>query len=114
MSDDAPRDANGVNPEKELSAENLPGQRGEGGEEIRVQRGMFGADNGGDTSGYGGLVRSVRLPGPSNRPYGGWFDEVADELAGALEEQDLLPDNAIEKAVVDRGALHIPLHRDRP
>lgn len=63
-------DANEVNPEKDLSAENLPGQRGQGGEEIRVQRGMFGANNGGDTSGYGGLVRSVRLPGPASRPYG--------------------------------------------
>ena len=96
-------DANGVNPEKDLSASNLPGQRGQGGEEIRVQRGMFGANNGGDTSGYGGLVRSVRLPGPASRPYGGWFDEVADELEGALEEQGLLPDNAIEKTVVDRA-----------
>ncbi|MFE1884868.1 hypothetical protein ACFW7O_35325, partial [Streptomyces diastatochromogenes] len=34
--------ANGVNPEKDLAASNLPGQRGQGGEEIRVQRGMFG------------------------------------------------------------------------
>ena len=41
--------SNGVNPEKDLSASNLPGQRGQGGEEIRVQRGMFGANNGGDT-----------------------------------------------------------------
>lgn len=74
MSDETP------NPEKELSGQNLPGQRGDHGEEVRVQRGMFGADKGGDTSGYGGLVRSIRLPGPAARPYGGWFDEVADEL----------------------------------
>ncbi len=105
-------DANGVNPEKDLSAENLPGQRGRGGEEIRVQRGMFGANNGGDTSGYGGLVRSVRLPGPAARPYGGWFDEVADELEGALEEQGLLPENAIEKTVVDRDELTFHIERE--
>ncbi|MEV7245582.1 MULTISPECIES: NADH-quinone oxidoreductase subunit C [unclassified Streptomyces] len=104
--------SNGVNPEKDLSASNLPGQRGQGGEEIRVQRGMFGADNGGDTSGYGGLVRSVRLPGPASRPYGGWFDEVADELEGALEEQGLLPENAIEKTVVDRGELTFHIERE--
>lgn len=104
--------SNGVNPEKDLSASNLPGQRGEGGEEIRVQRGMFGANNGGDTSGYGGLVRSVRLPGPASRPYGGWFDEVADELEGALEEQGLLPENAIEKTVVDRGELTFHIERE--
>ncbi|NEE18702.1 NADH-quinone oxidoreductase subunit C, partial [Streptomyces sp. SID7499] len=79
----------------------VPAPRDTGGEVIRVRRGMFGANNGGDTSGYGGLVRTVTLPGASSRPYGGWFDEVADELEGALEEQDLLPSNAIEKTVVD-------------
>ena len=63
MSDANGNGTNGVNPEKDLGASNLPGQRGDGGEEIRVQRGMFGANNGGDTSGYGGLVRSIRLPG---------------------------------------------------
>ncbi|MFC7220293.1 NADH-quinone oxidoreductase subunit C [Streptomyces polyrhachis] len=112
---------NGVDPEKELSAQNLPGQRGGAGEEIRVQRGMFGANNGGDTSGYGGLVRSVRLPGASQRPYGpagedgsgyGVFDEVADELEGALDEQGLVPENAIEKTVVDRGELTFHIDRE--
>ncbi|GAA3496104.1 NADH-quinone oxidoreductase subunit C [Streptomyces prasinosporus] len=112
MSDADGTTGDGVNPEKELSAENLPGRRGRGGEEIRVQRGMFGAAGGGDTSGYGGLVRSVRLPGPATRPYGGWFDEVADELEGALEEQGLLPGNAIEKTVVDRGELTFHIERE--
>ncbi|MCX3063308.1 NADH-quinone oxidoreductase subunit C [Streptomyces beihaiensis] len=106
------RTPNGVNPEKDLSASNLPGQRGDQGEEIRVQHGMFGANNGGDTSGYGGLVRSIRLPGEAVRPYGGWFDEVADELEGALEEQDLLPENAITKTVVDRGELTFHIERE--
>ena len=107
-------DANGneVNPEKDLSASNLPGQRGDRGEEIRVQRGMFGADNGGDTSGYGGLVRSIRLPGAATRPYGGWFDEVADELEGALEEQGLVPENVIDKTVVDRDEITFHVERE--
>ncbi|MEY7979808.1 NADH-quinone oxidoreductase subunit C, partial [Streptomyces pilosus] len=48
MSDANDTAGDGVNPEKDLSAENLPGQRGRGGEEIRVPRGMFGAANGGD------------------------------------------------------------------
>ncbi|MFD7262518.1 NADH-quinone oxidoreductase subunit C [Streptomyces sp. NPDC059874] len=100
------------NPDKELSAQNLPGQRGDHGEEIRVQRGMFGARNGGDTSGYSGLVRSVRLPGPAVRPYGSYFDEVVDELEGALEEQDLVPENAIEKVVVDRAELTLHIARE--
>ncbi|KAF4406265.1 MULTISPECIES: NADH-quinone oxidoreductase subunit C [Streptomyces] len=108
----------GVNPDQDLNAQNLPGQRGDHGEVIGVRRGMFGADSGGDTSGYGRLVRTVRLPGASSRPYGGppgrepYFDEVADELEGALEEQDLLPENAIEKTVVDRGDLTFHIARE--
>jgi NADH-quinone oxidoreductase subunit C len=103
---------NTPNPDRDVQAENLPGQRADHGEAIRVQRGMFGARNGGDTSGYGGLVRTVRLPGATSRPYGGWFDEVADELEGALEEQDLLPENAIEKTVVDRDELTFHIARE--
>ena len=41
---------------------------------------MFGANDGGDTTGYGGLFAPVVLPPAAVRPYGGWFDEVADAL----------------------------------
>ncbi|MGW7352225.1 NADH-quinone oxidoreductase subunit C [Streptomyces sp. NPDC054784] len=107
----------GANPDQELNAENLPGNRGDGGEVIGVRRGMFGAKAGGDTSGFGGLVRTVRLPGGTQRPYGpgpeaGWFDEVADELEGALDEQGLLPENVITKTVVDRGELTFHIERE--
>ncbi|MFP8959832.1 NADH-quinone oxidoreductase subunit C [Streptomyces nanhaiensis] len=90
----------------------VPSPRGETGEVIDVRRGMFGAKEGGDTSGYGGLVRTVRLPGASGRPYGGWFDEVADELEGALEEQGLVPEEVIERTVVDRGEITFHIARD--
>ena len=40
-------------------------QRDDAGEVIGVRKGMFGASGGGDTTGYGGLVRTVRLPGAS-------------------------------------------------
>ncbi|HWU04984.1 MAG TPA: NADH-quinone oxidoreductase subunit C [Streptomyces sp.] len=91
--------------EQNTNSGQVPTPRDESGEVIGVRRGMFGARSGGDTSGYGGLVRTVTLPGATPRPYGGWFDEVADELEGALEEQDLLPGNAVEKTVVDRDEL---------
>ncbi|WP_328671659.1 NADH-quinone oxidoreductase subunit C [Streptomyces sp. NBC_00322] len=91
---------------------NVPAPRDESPEVIGVRRGMFGAGDGGDTSGYGGLVRTVTLPGASHRPYGGYFDEVADELEGALEEQGLVPENAIEKTVVDRGELTFHIARE--
>ncbi|MEU3352739.1 NADH-quinone oxidoreductase subunit C [Streptomyces sp. NPDC037389] len=107
-----PKAPNGVNPDKDLGTQNLPGQRLDHGEVIGVRHGMFGADNGGDTTGYGRLVRTVRLPGEATRPYGGWFDEVADELEGALEEQGLVPENAIEKTVVDRDELTFHIARE--
>ena len=114
-------DSDGTNPDKDLNAHNLPGHRGDAGEVVGVRRGMFGGSQGGDTSGYGGLVRTVRLPGESHRPYGGpraagaygQFDEIADELEGALEEQDLLPGEVIEKTVVDRDELTFHINREQ-
>ena len=76
-------------------------------EVVDVRTGMFGAHDSGDTSGYGGLVREITLPGPSERPYGGWFDEVVDVLAEVLAEAGTAFDTAVEKIVVDRGELTI-------
>ena len=77
-------------------------------ETIDVQRGMFGAHDTGDTSGYGGLVRPVQLPGPSPRPYGGDFDDVADRL------ESLVPayGTAVEKVVVERGEITFHVRRE--
>ncbi|TCJ21752.1 NADH-quinone oxidoreductase subunit C [Nocardioides jejuensis] len=55
------------------------------GETAGVRRGMFGTQGSGDTSGYGGLVAPIVFPGQAERPYGGWFDLVADSLDGLLE-----------------------------
>jgi NADH-quinone oxidoreductase subunit C len=63
--------------------------------------GMFGPKGTGDTSGYGGLVAKVVTPGSSERPYGGYFDEVADNLERAYPEFS----DAIERVVIDRGEL---------
>ena len=72
---------------------------------VDVRSGMFGVAGAGDTSGYGGLVREVAMPAPSVRPFGGWFDEVADELDLALREDGLSLDAAVEAVVVDRGEI---------
>jgi NADH-quinone oxidoreductase subunit C len=74
---------------------------------------MFGVKGTGDTSGYGRLVRRVEMPGASPRPYGGYFDEVADELEGALRDGDLAWDDAVEKVVVDRGEITFFVRRER-
>jgi NADH-quinone oxidoreductase subunit C len=70
---------------------------------VDVRSGMFGSAGSGDTSGYGGLVRVIEMPAPSVRPFGGWFDEVADELDLALQDDGLSLDLAVEAVVVDRG-----------
>jgi len=74
-------------------------------EVINVREGAFGAHGTGDTSGFGGLTQPVIMPGASQRPYGGWYDEVADKLATLT-----LPD-AIEKVVVDRGEITFFIRR---
>src|SRR3712207_9031416 len=63
----------------------------------------FGVSGSGDTSGFGGLVRvepggAVALHS-TERPYGGWFDEVTDALAEAVGE-------ATYAAAVRRGVVH--------
>ena len=72
-------------------------------------RGMFGAHGSGDTSGFGGLVRRSISVGSSERPYGGYFDDVADELERAFPEFN----DAIEKVVVDRGELTLHIKREK-
>jgi NADH-quinone oxidoreductase subunit C len=71
--------------------------------------GMFGAKGTGDTSGYGGLVRQVANFGSSERPYGSYFDEVADDLERAYPEFS----DAIERVVVDRGELTLHVKREK-
>lgn len=70
---------------------------------------MFGSTGSGDTSGFGGLVRAAVSAGSSERPYGGYFDEVADDLERAY------PDfaDAIEKVVVYRGELTLHVKREK-
>ena len=73
------------------------------------ENGMFGAQGTGDTSGYGGLVRTAASTGSSERPYGSYFDSVTDDLERAY------PDfaDAIERVVVDRGELTLHVKASR-
>lgn len=78
-------------------------------EVIDVRRGMFGVSGTGDTSGYGRLVRQVTAAGSSPRPYGGYFDEVVDALAEALQANGVELADAIEKVVVYPPGPHAEL-----
>ncbi|MDQ3166663.1 MAG: NADH-quinone oxidoreductase subunit C [Actinomycetota bacterium] len=77
---------------------------------IDVREGMFGVRGPGDTSGYGGLSRPVVLPSATQRPYGGWFDDMADHLEAALHNSpgDGSP---IEHVVVDRDEITFYIRR---
>ena len=77
-------------------------------ETVEVRHGMFGAKGTGDTSGYGGLVRPVQLPGATPRPYGGWFDAAADQLGRLLPAYD----QAVERVVVDRDEVTFHVARE--
>lgn len=70
---------------------------------VGVRRGAYGAVGSGDTSGFGGLVAPIVMPGASLPPFGGWFDEVAEELALSLVDAGV--SGAIEKIVIDRGEM---------
>ncbi|MDP9847278.1 NADH-quinone oxidoreductase subunit C [Streptosporangium lutulentum] len=89
-----------------MSTDNLP----EVPEEPIAHLGMFGASGTGDTSGYGGLVVRRRPELSSPRPYGGYFDTIADELERALGGN--LAD-AVERVVVDRDELTFHVKRER-
>jgi NADH-quinone oxidoreductase subunit C len=71
--------------------------------------GMFGVSGTGDTSGYGGLVRQSYNPASAQRPYGSYFDDVADALERAYPEFH----EAIERVVVDRGELTLHIRREK-
>ena len=65
----------------------------------------------GDTSGYGGLVTKVLFPA-AVRPYGSYFDEIADTLERGLVGGDASFSEAVERVVVDRGELTLFVRRE--
>jgi NADH-quinone oxidoreductase subunit C len=91
---------------------NVPATTAPEPELVEVRRGMFGQSDTGDTSGYDGLVRTIAMPAPSARPFGGDFDLVADAVTGALARGGRTFDEAVEKVVVDRGEITFYVRRD--
>jgi NADH-quinone oxidoreductase subunit C len=61
--------------------------------------GMFGARDSGDTSGFGGLIKTAYVPAPTERPFGGYFDEVADLLTAAMDRRGI-PASAVYQTTV--------------
>jgi len=72
---------------------------------IAVQTGMFGVHGTGDTSGYGGLVRSPVVLPLATRPYGAWYDQLADAVSESLGEEP--------RVVLHAGELTLVVQRER-
>jgi NADH-quinone oxidoreductase subunit C len=81
-------------------------------EQVR-RTGMFGTQTSGDTSGYGGLKVRRPPPLPAQRPYGSYFDEIADTLGAALEQSGTSFGDAVERVSVEFGELTFHVRRDR-
>src|SRR5439155_10435461 len=102
-----------------VTSENLPepaGEAAEAGQERLAEQiartGMFGTEDTGDTSGYGGLrVRRAPLPS-SPRPYGSYFDQIADRVADGLGQEGAGFDDSVEQVIVDRGELTLHVRRE--
>ena len=99
-----PADANGNLPAK-LGQERLSAPV--------VREGLFGVHGTPDTSGYGGLL--VRKPPPQSaaRPYGGYFDAIADSLDAVLQRDGSSFGDAVERVVVEHGELTFHVRREK-
>ena len=78
-------------------------------EVLETRRGMFGVRGTGDTSGYGGLTRTVEFPAGAQPPFGGWWDQVYDRMG------ELVPNfgDVVTKVVVHRGEITFHVARER-
>src|SRR5262245_10973387 len=93
----------------DASPENAPATLEPEVHTVGARHGMFGVTGSGDTSGYGGLVQPVVFPGPTQRPFEGWHEEVAAALDTALAGGGV--EHAIENVVVDRGEITFHVRR---
>jgi NADH-quinone oxidoreductase subunit C len=93
--------------------DNLPVRAGQErlGEPV-TGTGMFGTETTGDTSGYGGLQVRLAPALSTPRPYGSYFDELADGLGQALQAAGLQFGDAVERVVADRGELTFHVRRE--
>jgi NADH-quinone oxidoreductase subunit C len=114
------QDAKGGEPEQTSAPSDAPTavdseqSSPEGGTRIgptRERRGMFGVSGSGDTSGFGGLRLPAHVPAPAERPFGGWFDDFADEFGEALDEHGI-PRSSVQQITIDRGEITFYVRRE--
>jgi NADH-quinone oxidoreductase subunit C len=93
-------------------------------EVLASRKGMFGVIGTGDTSGFGGLTRTVEFPASATPPFGGWWDSVYERIGRLFAEgddpleppgRDLVPSysDVITKVVIHRGEITFHVARER-
>lgn len=111
MTDDSSTSESSTIPTTTPSGSEVDATTDKSPEIIGVRQGSFGAPDGSDVSGFGGLVEPIVMPGAATRPYGGWFDAFADELEASLQARDI-PASAIERVVIQHQQLTFHVGRD--
>ncbi|HYP43895.1 MAG TPA: NADH-quinone oxidoreductase subunit C [Propionibacteriaceae bacterium] len=92
-------------------------------EVLAVRKGMFGVQGTGDTSGFGGLNRTVEFPASSAPPFGGWWDAVYERIGSLFNGEGgdplgppdaLMPNHGdvITKVVIHRGEITFHVARE--
>lgn len=84
-----------------------------GSEYLNTRKGMWGAKNLADTTGFSEQTEVVTVSHPATRPYGGWFDEVVDIILELATKDGYLAEDVIEKVTTDHGQLVIFVKRER-
>ena len=78
-----------------------------------VVKGAFGSStSAGDTSGFGGLITTIQSAPSAQRPYGSYFDVIADALEKALPSQNVTFEQAIERVVVQVDQLTFMVRKE--
>jgi NADH-quinone oxidoreductase subunit C len=77
-------------------------------EVLATRKGMFGVTGTGDTSGFGGLTRTIEFPPSSSPPFGGWWDSVYERIG------ELVPNysDVITRVVIHRGEITFYVARE--
>lgn len=80
---------------------------------IAQRKGMWGVQDTGDTTGFGGQEETFVVAPPAIRPYGGWFDEVVDIIIELAQADGFSEADVIEKVSVESDQLVIFIKRER-
>jgi NADH-quinone oxidoreductase subunit C len=77
-------------------------------EVLETRQGMFGVRGTGDTSGYGGLARTIEFPAPATPPFGGWWDDVYARIGQLVPNYS----DVITQVVIHRGEITFHVVRE--